>query len=259
MAFWSGEKLLEKLPDLIYPFHADQIDCASYALTIGHEVYISPTEDTTDAKAKTKQLLLDGQGFIIPPGQFGFLLTEESVTVPTDALAFISMKATIKFHGLVNVSGFHVDPGFMGQLTFAVFNAGPVPVHLQQGERCFLIWYATLDRNSKEVKKEAVRKGISSEHINSVSGGLQSLAGLSNRIKEVEHQQRTILSLALGIAVALVVMFLNFLRSSPAPVQVVFPQSIATTTAYAPTNHPGSATTAPSNALPKRPAFEPTH
>lgn len=144
MAFWSGERLFQELPNLIEPFSADLIDCASYTLRIGREVYISPTEGTADPK--TKQILTGGQAFVIPPGQFAFLLTEETISVPDYALAFISMKATIKFRGLVNVSGFHVDPGWRGQLTFAVFNAGPVPVHLQQGENCFLIWYADLER-----------------------------------------------------------------------------------------------------------------
>ena len=61
---------------------------------------------------------------VIPPGQFGLLITEEVVQVPMDAIAFISIKAGIKFRGLVNVSGFHADPGFSGKLKFAVYNAG---------------------------------------------------------------------------------------------------------------------------------------
>ena len=58
--------------------------------------------------------------FTIPPGQFAFLLTEEVVSVPPDALAFISIRAKTKFRGLVNVSGFHVDPGYQW--------SDPVPV-----------------------------------------------------------------------------------------------------------------------------------
>ena len=40
------------------------------------------------------------------------LITEEQVNVPLDAMAFISMKAGKKLGGLINISGFHVDPGF---------------------------------------------------------------------------------------------------------------------------------------------------
>ena len=59
------------------------------------------------------------------PGQFAFLLTDEIVEVPDSAMALISIKAKIKWRGLINVSGFHVDPGFKGRLIFSVYNAGP--------------------------------------------------------------------------------------------------------------------------------------
>jgi len=68
MAFWSGEKLLDELRHLIYPFDADLIDCAAYTLRVGSEVYISPREGTKDPE--TKRFLTNGQEFIIPPGQF---------------------------------------------------------------------------------------------------------------------------------------------------------------------------------------------
>jgi len=35
--------------------------------------------------------------------------------------------------------------GYRGRLTFSVFNAGPVPIHLKRGQPIFLIWYASLD------------------------------------------------------------------------------------------------------------------
>jgi hypothetical protein len=47
------------------------------------------------------------EAFTIPPGQFAFLLTKEVVSVPADALAFISIRVKTKFRGLVNVSGWH--------------------------------------------------------------------------------------------------------------------------------------------------------
>jgi dCTP deaminase len=187
MAFWSGEELFERLPDLIDPFRVGQLDCASYTLTIGHEVYVSPADAPDEPKFKTKQQLADEQAFRIPPGQFAFLLTEETVAVPPDAVAFISMKASIKFQGLVNVSGFHVDPGFRGQLVFAVFNAGPSIVHLQQGQKCFLIWYASLDRVSKYIKHDPARRGIAPSLISSVSVQVHSVQGLADQVRGVER------------------------------------------------------------------------
>lgn len=184
--FWSGETLSERLTTLIEPFVPDRVDCAAYTLSIGTEIYVSPNDQTADPTTVTIRKLSDGEAFTIPPGQFAFLLTEETVSVPADALALISIRAKTKFRGLVNVSGFHVDPGYRGQLTFAVFNAGPVPVHLRRGQPIFLIWYASLDCETSFNKEGILHKGIDPELVTAIAGELQSFAGLSKRIKDVD-------------------------------------------------------------------------
>jgi len=78
-------------------------------------------------------------------------LTEETIRIPPDALGLISMKSQVKSLGLVNVSGFHVDPGFDGRLRFSVYNAGPAPVYISRGTRTFLIWFAALDTPTREL------------------------------------------------------------------------------------------------------------
>src|SRR3954449_3542722 len=129
MAFWSSQTLEGKLGELVDPPRRDLIDCNAITLRVGREIFITPHID--EVYTQTKKILGEGEPFQIPPEQFAFILTEEKVTVPADAMAFISMKATYKMQGLINVSGFHVDPGWDGPLIFAVFNAGPSPVHLQ--------------------------------------------------------------------------------------------------------------------------------
>jgi dCTP deaminase len=221
--FWSGETLSERIEALIEPFVPERVDCAAYTLSIGPEVYVSPNDQTADPTTVTVRKLNESDGFTIPPGQFAFLITEEIVSVPPDALAFISIRAKTKFRGLVNVSGFHVDPGFRGQLTFAVFNAGPVPIHLKRGQAIFLIWYASLDRETAFKKDGTVHKGLDPELITAVAGELQSFAGLSKKIKDVdrslsdrvhavEREQtyyRVVGAVALAIVVALTVNWLK--------------------------------------------------
>jgi dCTP deaminase len=84
---------------------------------------------------------------------------------------------------LVNVSGFHVDPGYHGQLTFAVFNAGPVPIHLKRGQPIFLIWYASLDRETAVKKDGVVHLGIDAELITAVALALM-IAPTVNWLKD---------------------------------------------------------------------------
>ena len=184
--FWSGETLSERLEKLIDPFDHGRVDCAAYTLAIGPEVYVSPSDQATDPNTVTIRQLGKEESFTIPPGQFAYLLTEEVVSVPANALAFISIRAKTKFRGLVNVSGFHVDPGYCGQLTFAVFNAGPAPVHLKRGQPIFLIWYSGLDRETAFKKDGTIHKGIDSTVVTAIAGELQSFASLSKKIEDVE-------------------------------------------------------------------------
>jgi dCTP deaminase len=240
--FWSGETLTERLPQLIDPFDKERVDCAAYTLAIGPEVYVSPSDQAADPASVTIRKLAMGEAFTIPPGQFAFLLTEEIVSVPADALAFISIRAKIKFRGLVNVSGFHVDPGYRGQLTFSVFNAGPVPIHLKRGQLIFLIWYASLDRESSFKKDGPAHKGIDPEIITAVAGELQSFAGLSKMVKDgdkalgdrihaVEREQsyyRAIGAIALALIVAMAVTWIKDAVSRPtsSPQAVVAPMPV---------------------------------
>ena len=122
---------------LVTPYREERALRCAYELGVGPEAYITSKPTTRPTSARCQ-----GQ---IPPGQFGLLITRETVYVPDNAIAFISIRAGIKFQGLVNVSGFHVDPGYRGQLKFAVYNAGSMDIVLDQDERVFMIWYADLN------------------------------------------------------------------------------------------------------------------
>src|SRR6266705_6882029 len=190
MAFWSSQTLEAKVRDqeLIRPPRDNAVDCNAYTLRIGPEIYVTPTLEQGSANTHTKVRLSEGEPFTIPAGQFAFLMSEESVEVPTNAMAFISIKARIKFRGLVNVSGFHVDPGWNGPLIFAVFNAGPATVHLHRGQDLFLIWYADLDKASERHKNDMGGSVIPPDIINNISGELYSLQNLSKTMHEKDEE-----------------------------------------------------------------------
>jgi dCTP deaminase len=189
MAFWSSQTLTARVAELTDPpVTDDAIDCNAITLRVGREIYVTP--ELEDAHTRTKQQLKSNQGFLIPPGQFAYLMTEEVVTVPKNAMAFISMKATFKMKGLVNVSGFHADPGWEGPLIFAVFNAGPSPVHLHQGLPLFLIWYADLDDTSQKSKILPGPDHILAATINNLTGGVNSIHRLDNRLSEETNNRK---------------------------------------------------------------------
>ncbi|MBN3467005.1 deoxycytidine triphosphate deaminase [Pseudomonas savastanoi pv. phaseolicola] len=195
--FWSGNKLTSELKNLIETpngiVNSESVDCAAITLTVGNEVYITPN---SDKDSNVKQILTDEKPqFIIPTGQFALLLTAETVKTPDTALAFISFKAKYKFKGLINVSGFHVDPGWKGKLTFSVYNAGPTSIVLERGAPFALIWYADLDNTA--TSRYAKTKSNSTNHldhekVSDMTGELYSPFKLKKDIDDLKKELSTL-------------------------------------------------------------------
>lgn len=194
MSFWSGELLAKELPYLIFPYDVNNLDCASYRLSVGDQAFVTNPEiesqspDVTLIKNLGKS---SSDGAIrISPGQFAFLLTEEEVKVPRYAIAMISIRAGYKFKGLINVSGFHVDPGWSGKLIFSVYNAGTKTIILRRGEPVFLIVYAHLDRDSDKYYqgKALNQKEIDVKLVEDLTSVVFNPQALKNRVDEVNQK-----------------------------------------------------------------------
>lgn len=188
--FWSSETLHEKLPNLIFPFEPKNVQHAAYELTMGEQIFVTGQE--------ASQTLATREPAKIPPGQFALLLTHETVEIPNDALGLISMKSKPKFGGLISVSGFHVDPGYRGKLLYSVYNAGPEPFRLLQGDPLFLLWYCPLDRDTSDVyrrdkatsdvKTRSERTEITAEDMTRLNGETYSPPALAKRVEKLESR-----------------------------------------------------------------------
>jgi dCTP deaminase len=219
------------------PYSAHRIEQCAYALGVASEYAITSVEN-----GGVKRTAAPGEHITIPPGQFALLLTEETITVPANAIALISMKARFKLRGLINVSGFHVDPGFKGRLKFAVYNTGGTAIDLKPGQELFLIWYCDLDQTTKALYTgtHQGQDGITAEDVMSIRGIVVSAAGVNERVSTLEetmkadlrrlenkidtHQNwsRPILTgIALGLIIllmnAFVVPWLQTLKAPPTP------------------------------------------
>jgi len=184
MSVWRSETLCAKLPTLIQPFSADRIKHAAYELSLGSEYFL------TSESTGTKTLIKPGDQIAIPPGQFALLITEEIVEVPADALGLISIRFKYKEPGLINISGFHVDPGFRGRLKFSVYNAGPTPIHLTSGCPVFLLWFLGLDQQTSDVylgdrKNQA---SLSDRDTMMLAGQVTSPASLKSDIEKLRSE-----------------------------------------------------------------------
>jgi dCTP deaminase len=211
MPFWTTEKLLreQKKKQLIDPFKIEFVKQGAYELALGPEAFV-----TTEPRG-TKQRLTLGEQLVIP-------LTEEVVTIPNTAIGFISVRFTLKRRGLVNVSGFHVDPGFVGRLKFAVYNAGSQKIVVSRGDRVFMIWYCDLTEPTSDLYKgqSSNQDKITSEDVMFLQGEVASPAELKKQIDELRGEfstwKKIIVSLLTGIMAGLFLLSLRSCFERPA-------------------------------------------
>jgi dCTP deaminase len=191
---------------VVYPIPAKAIDRAgpregpslygiSCELTLGNDVFLT-------SEKSPRMLLSDNASnpyVVVNPGDFVVLTTHEVVYLPRGVVAFISIRNSYKQTGLINVSGFHVDPGFRGKLVFTAFNAGPREVVLKHRERMFMIAFAKVCGDADPYWQ--MQMGISMDTISRLHGISVSPRSLDKRLSKLE----TVIKLILGpIVVALI-------------------------------------------------------
>ena len=186
--FWSSETLVERLPELVKPFDESRIKNCAYELSMGDQSYVTSSDDN---QTKIRVKLDRGVVVNILPGQLAQLIVQEYVKIPNDAVGLLSMKSKFKMSGLVNVSGFHVDPGYEGRLVFAVFNAGSVPIVIKQREPTFLLWYVSLDSPTDDLYRgfRAKLKDITDEQIMKLKGPTYNPTALAERVARLETRR----------------------------------------------------------------------
>ena len=207
MAFWSDTTLRSKLGQVIIhpsPPNPDQVDTSGYRLTVGPEAYVTGPNSKKD---KTSYKLGLDECLYIPAGQFALIQTEEKIKIPDDTFGLISMRSKKKFDGLINVSGFHVDPGFSGRLLFSVFNAGPNMITIRRGEEVFMIWFAELDQpNSILYSGSDNFDQIQPSLIDRINQEVDSLSVVSSKVEQLRNWRNIavgVLPLVLAILVPL--------------------------------------------------------
>lgn len=145
------------------------------------------------------------------------MYTEEEVKIPDSVLAFISIKAKAKWKGLINVSGFHVDPGFHGRLKFSVYNAGTDSLAYEYGSELFLIWFADLDAHTRDPYdgKHGNQNRLTAEDYLLMQRQTASPASLDERLKKLEGERQALLTvfwlLIVPIIVGVVIFVLQHL------------------------------------------------
>ena len=185
MSFLGERELKSRARNIISGYNEDSIKSNHYELNLGQS-YCSTTTKSTVLKARDNQI-------VIEPGEFYFLESSEILEMPNDLIAFISIKSKVKFKGLINISGFHVDPNFKGKLVFSVLNVGTSPINLTVGDPLFQIWFSTLTSITTYEGDHQGLKGVNGEFLSKymISSTNAYPADLQKQINEIEKTLKT--------------------------------------------------------------------
>jgi dCTP deaminase len=208
MPFWSTQRVRaeqHQRGNLILPFDPQKVRQGAYELALSRDVLTAPP-----AKGRSRDGV--GKALEIPAGEFAILYTLEAVTVPPGVIAFISIKASLKLDGLINVSGFHVDPGFSSRLKFSVYNAGNLPIFLDYDREAFLIWFSDLDADTIDPYDQSHQHynqtGVTPRDRQRMSERSHSPAALHRRLKQLERRIRIMFTVVLIVATAILTAIL---------------------------------------------------
>lgn len=170
----------------------------SYDLRLGDEVYLSSKE--LPIKLTDRENIVS-----IKPGEFALLITREIVKLPGDVMAFINIRFRYKQRGLINVSGFHVDPHYCGKLIFSIYNASSNDILLRKDEKVFMIFFQKLP--GEIAKPEKGREGfhtIPLEMVANIRGQSATLASNAERIRQLEFYFKVLAGVTTAIFTVLV-------------------------------------------------------
>lgn len=170
-------------------------------LRLGKEVYIS----SEDAPKKLKK----GEFVVIKPGDFVLLLTREHLQLEDDVMGFISMRFDYKQKGLINVSGFHVDPNYDGKLIFSAFNAGPKDIVLRESDPVFMIFFERMNFHCTVQKEKKGFTYIPADIVEQIRGKSVTLSSNANRLDRMEFYLKIVSGMVIAISMSLIGMIIR--------------------------------------------------
>jgi len=179
----------------------------SYDLRLGKEAYLVGKDVPQDLSDEAPYISL-------PPGQFAILTCYEEINIPEQHMAFIALKSTFKFQGLVNISGFHVDPTHVGTLLFAVQNVGPSDIRLKYKEPTFTIFFAEVKGDigaprgkEAETQFKPRLRGIQLQHVQLLGGSSITISKLQKEVEQLRFIVLVFTPIAVAVVAALVKLF----------------------------------------------------
>jgi len=168
--FLSDDDIQQAVEDgsiIIEPFNEEQLQVASYDVTLGNEFavtdrHMTQSIDPAEGKyPKTRTLEVeDGDEFVLHPGENVLGKQREFVGVDNEHLILLSGKSSLARAGLVvHNTAMLFNPGHTFYPTFELVNTNTVPIILRPGMEIAQLLFAELTSATSKTYAELGRYG----------------------------------------------------------------------------------------------------
>lgn len=148
-AIASGQVKITPSPD-----YSTQLGSCLLDLTLGNAFRVfkssrtpclDPQDPNTLADATSEVTVVDGEAFILHPGEFSLGVTREYIEMPDDLTGRLEGRSSIGRLGIVvHSTAANIECGFRGNITLELANMGRIPVKLYPGMRICSISFEQL-------------------------------------------------------------------------------------------------------------------
>jgi len=194
---------------LINPYDIENLRGSSYDLTIGEEYYVG--QDFSGTKLSTEKLE-PAQAFWIPPHAVCFILSTETLELPKELSAKVSLRMSYIYAGLVLTSQPPFDPGYKGRAIVMLHNLSSEPISMRRGVRVATIEFMKLSSATTLNKVHNSVETIGGQLDRPLTSSLSDIANRStaaqNQVQSLTGQM--LIFTALIVAVLAVPGFFSF-------------------------------------------------
>lgn len=159
--YLSDKSIIKAVSDsgLIEPFNPANLNPCSYDVTLGDR-FIRLDNSKVSSRFGRSHCFRAGyipedflieidrtkERVILGPGEFVLATTRETVRLPDGMASQVVGKSSIGRTGLFIHNAGHIDPGFEGQITLELFNAGEAALDLTDVDRIAQLLFIPTDR-----------------------------------------------------------------------------------------------------------------
>lgn len=126
----------------IDPVILDNIQSASYDLTLGNEYYICSEKEIPDIKR-----LSEGEELVVPPRATFFVISKEKLCIPLDICASVSLAFGLIKKGIIFAVQPPIDPGYHGAIVALLHNMSDEEIKLESGKHILNVVYHHLENS----------------------------------------------------------------------------------------------------------------